>query len=198
MKKLFLTLILLLLLTFQARSEDSWYLGDPLELRNEAYTSVLNQFPDAELWLIQNYSREKWDEGCSQFGWIYLFIGFENGYQKDIRIKFDHSKQQDGTCKYTARKNLEIELSQVVGIQRLNLDKVQIGYDDALAAAQSVIKLPYNVWWAKIVTPLHPATNGRVFWNFKGLVVCNKGAELTVDATTGKLEQLFSTIPSCP
>ncbi len=198
MKKSFLTLSLILFLTFQARSENSWYMGDPLELRNKAYSSVLSQFPDAELWLVQNYSRENWDQGCSQFGWIYLFIGSENGFQKDIRIKFDHSKQSDGTCEYIARKKLEIEPSQIVDIQRLNLDKVQIGYEDALASAQTAVNLPYKVWWAKLITPLHPATNGRVFWNFKGPVVCNKGAEVTIDAATGKLVPLFSTIPSCP
>ncbi len=162
------------------------------------WIDLLTKFPDAELWLIQNYSREKWDEGCSQFGWMYLFIGSENDLAKDVRIKFDHAKLSDGTCKYTARKDLEVEPSKIVGIQRLNLDKVQTGYENALVAAQAAVNSPYKVWWAKLITPLHPATKGRVFWNFKGPVECSKGAELTIDAATGKLEPLFSTIPLCP
>ena len=194
MKIFFLSFLFLI----NVHAEDSFFMGDPLFLKTKAYSTVLNKFSDAELWLIQNYSREKWDEGCSQFGWIYLFIGSENGFEKDIRIKFDHVKQTDGTCEYIARKDLEIQPNQVVGIQRLKLDKVQIGYEEALFAAQAAVNLPYKVWWAKIITPVHPAANGRVFWNFKGPVVCNKGAEITLDATTGKLEPLFSTIPVCP
>lgn len=182
----------------QAQSDDSWYMGDPLDLRSEAYSTVLAQFPEAELWLIQNYSREKWDQGCSQFGWIYLFVGIENGFEKDIRIKFDHAKQSDGTCKYIARKNLEIGPNQIVGVQRLKVDSIQIKYESALNAANQAVNMPFQVWWAKLITPLHPAANGRVFWNFQGAVVCNKGAELMIDAVTGKLEPLFSTLPSCP
>jgi hypothetical protein len=191
-------LLIIIFLSVQVQAEDSFFIGDPLDLRKEAYNTVLNRFPDAELWIIQNYSREHWDEGCSQFGWIYLFIGSENGFEKDVRIKFDHAKQNDGTCKYIARKDPEVKPNQVVGIMRLNLDKVQIRYEDALVVAQKAINLPFKVWWAKLVTPLHPAATGRIFWNFKGPVECNKGAELTIDASTGQLEKKFSIIPNCP
>lgn len=182
----------------RASSENAFYIGNPLDLKDEASNAVLARFPHAELWLIQNYSRKHWDEGCSQFGWAYLFVGYENGLEKDVQIKFDHAKQLDGTCKYIVRKDLEVEPNQVVGIQRLSLDKVQIGFEEAQEIAKKAANLPFKVWWAKLVTPLHPAAVGRVFWNFKGPVECNKGAELTIDATTGKLETLFSTIPTCP
>lgn len=99
---------------------------------------------------------------------------------------------------YTARKQLEVEPNRVVGIQRLKIDKVQIGYEDARAVAAKTVNLPFKVWWAKLVTPLHPLASGRIFWNFKGPVECNKGAELTIDASTGQIEKNFSTIPTCP
>lgn len=178
-------------------AEDSLYMGNPIALRSEAHNAVLGIFPNAELWLIQNYIRKQWDDGCSRFGWIYLFVGHENGLEKDIRVKFDHAKQLDGTCKYTARKDLEIEPSQIIGVQRLHLDVVQVGYDEALENAKKAVSLPFKLWWVKLITPLHPASNGRVFWNFKGPVICNKDAELTIDAATGALEKIFSTIPTC-
>lgn len=179
-------------------AEDSFFIGDPLSLKQEAYSVVSSKFPDAELWLIQNYSREQWAQGCSQFGWIYLFIGSENGLEKDVRIKFDHARQADGTCKYTARKEFEVEPSQVVGIQRLELAKVHTEYQEAQATAEKTLNVPFKIWWAKLITPLHPAANGRVFWNFKGPVECNKGAEISIDASTGQFEKAFSTLPSCP
>lgn len=116
---------------------------------------MLNQFPDAELWLIQNYSKEQWDNGCSQFGWIYLFVGTENGLEKDIRVKFEHEKQADGTCKYTARKKLEIEPNQIIGVRRLKLDSIQIKFENALDIAKQTVGLPFKIWWAKLITPLH-------------------------------------------
>ena len=186
---------LVLALSLSAHAND-WRIDDPMLLLPRARLVVAQDFPDAQLWLAQTYARSAWDKGCSQFGWSFLFIGSQDGLRKSIQAKFDH-QLINGSCEYTLR-GLEIESDQTMGLQRPALEKVLVSFVDADQTAHIVAKVPFRVWFAKLVTPLHPFAAGRVFWNFIGPLKCDKRAEITIDATTGKFEPFFSTIPECP
>lgn len=181
-------------------ASNTFHIGEPLQFFAESDLAVKTIYPSARLLFISTFGLGKPDPACSQIGWQFIYQ--DDATSQGIRRSYRHLSNHDGSCSYKADKELAASKDDypLLGYQSVEgkLSKAKFPFEQALQLAAQVAGNGFYPQWAKLVTPLHPKAAGRLFWNFRGPVICNKGAEITIDAETGIYEPYFSTVPVCP
>lgn len=198
-KRTFLIIAInLMLLVPLSVSADELFIGDPMPMLEEAEHRVRSEYPDSKLVLISTFGNGTPDNQCSLIGWQFIF---SSGDWDDITIRdsFRH-KYQNLECRYVSDDDLDVENSAIFGYSPIQnrLNQVKIGFPEALSIAKSTVKNGFSPRWAKLATPLHPLTAGKVLYIFLGPVRCNKGASISINAENGNVLQQFTKIPICP
>ena len=199
MKKMIFTLFLVCSPSFANVTDPAKYVGDPIPFFSETNFEVKSLYPNSVLLFIGSFSQSKPDPGCSQIGWQFIYQ--DDQTEQGIRKSFRQKKQANGNCAYISDSSLGVSPGDypIFGFQNIEgkLDRIKISFNEAKDIAEKTVGNGFYGEWIKLWTPLHPISNGRIFWDFEGPVVCNKGAHIAIDAQTGIVEYKFSNIPNC-
>ncbi len=180
-------------------SGDPFFIGDPMSFYKPTEQLVKFRFPDSKLLFISTFGSGSPDPRCSKIGWQFIYE--DSNSSVGIRRSFRHISQLDGSCAYVPDEPLRVSKEDfpILGYSpvqnRINLVRVKL--QEAMASAIEVAGNGFSPRWVKLVTPVHPRAAGRIFWNFRGPVFCNKATEITIDASTGLFEPYFSTVSEC-